>query len=549
MVDMLLIAISGGIYIVPLYAIMQHVSEDSHKARVIASNNIMNALFMTVAAIATMLMFKFKMTIPHIFLSIALINVIAIVQSCRLLPGDLIKSILRLIFQILYRVDIKGIENFHKAGVRVVISPNHTSFLDGLLLAAFLPGRLSFAMYSAYANKWWMKPIGYLVDIFGLDPTNPYVMKTMVKYVKEDKKLVIFPEGRITVTGALMKIYEGPGMIADKADATILPILIEGAQYSHFSRLKGRVNLRWFPKITLTLFEPRKIKVDDALTGRRRRHVVGEELYQIMSTMLFLGKDLDMTLFQSLLEAKQLHGSKHIIAEDIKREPLSYGRLIIGSIVLGRKLAKMTQKGEAVGVLLPNVLATIVTFFGLQAYARVVALLNFSSGSQNVANACIAAQLKIVCTSRAFIDAAKLQNMIKAIEEKQVKIVYLEDLKEQVSVADKLLGMIGAKCPWLMGLKQKPEQASLPAVILFTSGSEGTPKAVVLSSRNLHANKGQLASRVDFTPSDIVLNALPYFSLFWFNRRHHFTPTVWHEGFLLSLSLTLPYYSRTFLRH
>ncbi len=514
MIDMLLIAVCGGIYIVPLYAIMQHVSEDSHKARVIASNNIMNALFMTVAAIATMLMFKYNMTIMQVFLTVGFINLIAVVQSCRLLPGDLIKSILRLVFQLLYRVDVKGLENFHKAGERVVISPNHTSFLDGLLLAAFLPGRLSFAMYSGYAKKWWMKPIGYLVDIFGLDPTNPYIMKAIVKYVKEDKKLVIFPEGRITVTGALMKVYEGPGMIADKADATILPLLIEGAQYSPFSRLKGRVHLRWFPKITLTLFEPRKIKVDESVSGRRRRQLIGEELYQIMSTIFFLGTNLDKTLFKSLLDAKRLHGAKHKIAEDIKREPLTYGRLVLGSIVLGRKLAKMTKPGEVVGLLMPNVLASIVTFFGLQAYSRVVALLNFSSGAQSVSIACVTAQIKLVCTSRAFIEAAKLQAMIKAIEEKNVKILYLEDLKQQIGIFDKLMGIIGAKLPWLIGLRQKAEFANKPAVILFTSGSEGTPKAVVLSSRNLHANKAQLASRVDFTPSDIVLNALPIFHSF-----------------------------------
>ncbi len=514
MIDMFLISVCGGIYVVPLYAIMQHRSADTHKARVIASNNIMNALFMTVAAIITMIMFKLEMTIPHIFLTIALLNLVAVVQSCRLLPGDLIKSILRLVFQLLYRVEVKGIENFHKAGERVVISPNHTSFLDGLLLAAFLPGRLSFAMYSGYAKKWWVRPITYLVDVFGLDPTNPYIMKAIVKYVKEDKKLVIFPEGRITVTGALMKIYEGPGMIADKADATILPILIEGAQYSPFSRLKGRVNLRWFPKITLTLFEPQKIQVSEALSGSKRRHKIGETLYQIMSTVMFLGTDLNITLFQSLLNAKQLHGNKHKIAEDIQRVPLTYQRLVLGSIIMGRKLAKLTQKGEAVGVLLPNALGTIVTFFGLQAYGRVAALLNFSSGAHNVASACVTSQLKIVCTSRKFIEVAKLDNMLKAIQDKNIKIIFLEDMKESISTLDKLFGMIAAKMPLFFGLSQKPEQANKPAVILFTSGSEGTPKAVVLSSRNIHANKGQLASRVDFTPSDIVLNALPIFHSF-----------------------------------
>jgi acyl-[acyl-carrier-protein]-phospholipid O-acyltransferase/long-chain-fatty-acid--[acyl-carrier-protein] ligase len=514
MLDMLLIATSAGIYIVPLYAIMQHEAQSSHKARVIASNNIMNALFMTVAAIATMIMLKLKLTIPQIFLTIGVFNLMVVIQTCRLLPGALVKSILRLILEMVYRVEIIGLENYHKAGNRIVIAPNHTSFLDGLLLAAFLPDKLSFAMYAGYANKWWVKPVTLFVEIFGLEPTNPYILKSIIKYVKEDRKLVIFPEGRITVTGALMKIYEGPGLIADKADALVLPILIDGAQYSPFSRLRGLVRLRWFPKITLTIFEPQQLKVDENIRGRKRRQVMSDKMYQIMSNTMFLGTHLDTTLFQSLIEAKNIHGANHKIIEDIKREPLSYKRLILGSIVLGRKLSLITKKGEAVGLLMPNVVATIVTFFGLQAYLRVCALINFSTGTQNVVIACITARLKIVCTSRVFVETAKLQGMIKALEDNNIQIIYLEDLKKQVNIFNKLHAFFASKLPWAFGLTQKAEFANLPAVILFTSGSEGTPKAVVLSHRNLHANKGQLSSRVDFSPADIVLNALPMFHSF-----------------------------------
>lgn len=514
MIDMFLIAVCGGIYIVPLYAIMQHRAEDSHKARIIASNNIMNALFMTVAAVATMVMLKFKFTIPQIFLTIAIINMVVVVQSCRLLPGSLVKSILRLILQFMYDVDVKGIENFHQAGERVVIAPNHTSFLDGLLLAAFLPGKLSFAMYSGYVNKWWIKPVTLFVEIFPLVPTNPYAMKSIVKYVKEDKKLVIFPEGRITVTGALMKIYEGPGMIADKSDAVILPILIEGAQYTPFSRLRGRVHIRWFPKIRLTVYPGQKYEVPDNLRGRKRRQYIGEKLYETMSSILFLGSNFDTTLFQSLRYAQAIHGANHKIIEDIQRQPLTYRRLILGSIILGKKLANLTKKGEAVGILMPNVNATVVAFFGLQAFSRVAALINFSTGAKNVVLACQTAVINIVCTSRTFIDTAKLQGMIAALQENNVKIIYLEDLKSQVTIFDKLYGMLASQFPRWFGLKPKAGDAQNPAVILFTSGSEGTPKAVVLSSRNIHANKAQLASRVDFSPADIVLNALPIFHSF-----------------------------------
>ncbi len=512
--DVFMIAFCGGIYIVPLYAILQHRSQETHKARVIASNNIMNALFMSAAAIVVMIMLQMNFTIPQIFLTMAFINVIVIVQSCRLLPGALVKSILRMFLQFLYKVEVKGLENYDAAGERVIVVPNHTSFLDGVLLAAFLPGKLSFAMYSGYAKKWWVKPVTLFVEIFAIEPANPFSLKSIIKYVRQDKKMVIFPEGRITVTGALMKIYEGPGMIADKAEGALLPVLIDGAQYTPFSRLKGRVYIKWFPKITLTIFPAERLTVSSELRGRHRRQMIGEQLYQMMANTLFMGNRLDVTLFEGLLQAKTIHGGAHKIVEDINRQPLTYRRLILGSVLLGKKLAKLTREQEAVGLLLPNLSATVVTFFGLLAYRRVVALLNFSTGTHNVVLACHTAKIKTVCTARAFIATARLQGMIDALAEQGIRIVYLEDLRKSISFIDKMLALFASTFPKVSGLLAKNHDANQPAVILFTSGSEGTPKAVVLSSRNIQANKNQMASRVDFSPIDIVLNALPMFHSF-----------------------------------
>ena len=151
----------------------------------------------------------------------------------------------------LYRVELNGAENMPQPGERAVVVVNHVSFLDGLLLAAFLPGKPMFAVHSQVGEAWWIQPVLKLFDAFPVDPTNPMAAKAMVKAVrKAGSTLVIFPEGRITVTGALMKVFDGPGMVADKADAPIVPVRIDGAQFTPFSDLKGKVRLRWFPKIT-----------------------------------------------------------------------------------------------------------------------------------------------------------------------------------------------------------------------------------------------------------------------------------------------------------
>ncbi|NOQ77933.1 MAG: acyl-[ACP]--phospholipid O-acyltransferase, partial [Gammaproteobacteria bacterium] len=166
------------------------------------------------------------------------------------------KQIIRFILQLLFRIEVEGMENYHKAGSRVMIVANHTSLLDAVLLTIFLPNRLTFAINTQMAEKWWVRPFGQIVRLFPMDPVNPLSIKSFIKDLEQDKRAVIFPEGRITVTGTLMKIYDGPGLIALKSGAQVLPVRIDGAQRSIFSRLKGIERRQWFPKIKLTILPP-----------------------------------------------------------------------------------------------------------------------------------------------------------------------------------------------------------------------------------------------------------------------------------------------------
>lgn len=524
LIDLMLIAACGGIYIVPLYAMLQHESNPEHRSRAIASNNILNALFMVAASVATSLMLLMHFSVTYVFLAVAIANFFAAIYVCNLLPEALVRSFLIWIFKTLYRAEVQGIENYHKAGDRVLIVSNHTSYLDAALLAALLPDRLTFAINTHVAQKWWIRLLLKLVNTYSLDPTNPLATKSLIEYLRENHRIVIFPEGRITVTGSLMKIYEGPGLIADKADATLLPIRINGAQFTPLSYLRGKLKIRWFPKITLTILEPRTMDLPPTITGRERRELISEKLYDIMSDTMFYSSDVSETLFQSLLNAAKIHGNNHIILEDIERKPMPYKKLILGSLVLGRAIAKQTRQGEYVGILLPNSIGNVVTFFAMQAYHRVPAMLNFSTGIQNIIAACKTAEIKTVYTSRRFIDMADLKSVIESLVSENIKIIYLEDVRQQIGIFAKLLGKIVSFAPehyyrFVNNLTEEniSQTPNLPSVVLFTSGSEGTPKGVVLSHKNLQSNRYQLTARVDFSPVDKVFNALPMFHSFGLN--------------------------------
>ena len=426
----------------------------------------------------------------------------------------MLKIILRWILTLIFKVEVKGLENYKKAGDRVLIIANHSSFLDPLLLGVFLPGKVTFAINTQIAKRWWLKPFINLTGFFPMDPTHPLSLKNLIHHLRKPSNTVLFPEGRITVTGSLMKVYDGTGMVADKSGATILPVRIEGAQFTHFSRLQNIVRLRFFPKITLQILPPTKVTVAKELRGKNRRHACGLVLTDIMTDMMFTTSHYQQTLFSALIEAKGIHGGKHTVAEDLDRQPLSYNTLITRSIAIGNALTKITKKGENVGIFLPNSTKTLNVVLGLQLHDRVPAMLNYSTGASGMTSACHTAQVNTVLTSRRFIELGKFDQDATQLAE-NLNLVYLEDLGEKISGLDKLQALIQAKTVrfWYPRGQHNPDS---PAVVLFTSGSEGAPKGVVLSHKNILANHKQVAARINFNAQDTVLNFLPMFHSFGF---------------------------------
>ncbi len=519
-VDFLSIGICMGLYTIPLYEFLKKNSKPLFYSHIMTYQFFMSASFV-VTAIITLSFFKFALSVNLLLLLTALLNACVAIYICKILPDKLFRAFFHWLVQTVYRVNVIGIENYYQAGNRLVIVANHTSFLDPLLLAIYLPDKLTFAIDTHTAQKWWIQFFLRLVDTYPVDPSNPMAIKSLIDLVKQDKRCVIFPEGRLTMTGALMKVHEGPGLIADKAQAKLLPVRIDGAQYSHFSRLKGKVRIRFAPKITLTVFPAQSLDNSEEKSARIRRQNISSKLYDLMTEVMFESKNYRQTLFASLLDAKSTHGSRHLIAEDIEKNPVNYRQFILRSFILGGLISKQTKPGEYVGLLLPNMVTTAITFFAMQAYCRIPAMLNYSSGAKSVLTACQTAGIKTVYTSLKFVRMANLDEMIDTLKKGNINIIYLENFRNEVSARHKIVGLFMSFFPRLSYKlinyaenKKSFLDSNSAAVILFTSGSEGTPKGVVLSHQNIQANCSQMNACVDFTSSDKILNALPVFHSF-----------------------------------
>lgn len=426
---------------------------------------------------------------------------------------EFVKFCLRTIFKI-FKVRCNIQFDLADLPPKAVYVSNHVSFLDPIILFAFLPGNPVFALNGHLYRRKFIRFLMKKADILLFNPIEPGDIKNLIAKVDSGRQVVIFAEGRMTENGGLMKIYEAPGLVADKSKAPLIPIWINGPQYGFFSKTKGKLPHRPLPKVKITVGKPRSFKLKDEL--RRQRDHISNEVYQILREMSFeVNYNPNISLFAQLMKTAKVHSKKGLIhrpkfVEDIQRVPNSYKDIIIKSFVLGKYFKRRTLPGEHVALLLPNSIATVCTFFGLSAYDRVPVMLNFSVGAQNMMSMCQTAQVRIVITSLTFIKTAKLENAVEVLKANGFNVIYLESLRKDIGLWEKINAYLRYK------IKRVPHKdgGNKKAVILFTSGSEGAPKAVVLSHANIISNIKQMSSIETINTTDTVFNALPMFHSF-----------------------------------
>ena len=419
----------------------------------------------------------------------------------------MLKILLRAFLKVLFRIELSGDPSAF-INERTLIVANHESFLDGLLIGLMMPVDAVFVVHSQIARRPLFAFMLRFVKHLAVDSTSPLAMKQIVRLVESGQPVVIFPEGRITRTGSLMKVYDGAAFVAAKTGATIVPVRIDGAARSYFGRLAGVYPRKLFPKVSIAIQPRRHIPMPDLPSAKLRRRRSGELMRDILLDMLVATRP-QRTLFDAFLDGQRCFGRNYKLVEDILLREASYGSLLKMALALMRVTGRLTAPGEVVGVLTPSAAPTLGLILALSAGRRIPAMLNYTAGADGLRAACTAGNIRTLIASRGFIEKARLGAVVAQLE--GIHIHYLEELKTALGPFDKLWVLWHLVFPASAALPQQPDD---PALVLFTSGSEGKPKGVVHSHNSLLANVAQIRAVADFTPLDKFMMALPLFHSF-----------------------------------
>lgn len=420
----------------------------------------------------------------------------------------MLKLVLKFLFKVLFRVEVTGADPAKFKNKKTLIAANHVSFLDGALLWLFLPTNVTFMVHTTVLKNPIFRWLLGFVPHRAIDTMNPLGIRAAIKFIEDGIPVGIFPEGRITVTGSLMKVYDGSAFLAAKTGATVIPVRIQGAGRTYFSRLAGVYPRAFFPKLSLHVLEPTTMPMPELPTAKERRRRSGEQMRDLLMDAMVRTRDRT-TLYEAYVHAMSIHGRKRDLTQDVREVEDTYGSLHKSMLGLGRWLERRTQPGERIGVLLANANPTVALTYAASMRGRVFSMMNFSTGTKGLRNQCDVAGITNIFTSRGFLAKSGLTETVNALQ--GVTLHYIEDAQKSLRVVDK--AWVAYRMVFPRGA-QVPVNPADPTAVLFTSGTEGLPKGVVHSHDSLLANVAQVQAMADFTTSDRFFVCLPMFHSF-----------------------------------
>ena len=414
------------------------------------------------------------------------------------------RLIIKYLFCFLYRVRVVGADKVGAVPSGSLFVANHFSYLDIVFVALFLPTRSATILIDTNDTvsklaKLCLKGQKYKIIDFG----DMSECAKIAESLKEGKSFFLFPELKVSNAGGVGKFDLAVGHIIKHSGASVVPVFLDKTQTLEQTPIAHKMHTKRFPAISLHIGDVCELDVS------KKDEDISSDLYEKMIELYFDANYKPEPLFQALHRTSREYGKHTKIVKDITGQEISYHNILLASFILGKKIASISAN-QNVGIFLANSNACLISYFSSLAYSKTPTMLNFTSSQRVLQKVCTIAKIDTIITAKAFVKKAALEDIVSVLQ-KQCRVVYLEDLKQEITLADKLSGIF--KSTFASHFMPKASAEDI-ATILFTSGTEGDPKGVALSHSNLHANMMQCKGLLSFTREDVFFNALPMFHCF-----------------------------------
>ncbi|MBP6986482.1 MAG: MFS transporter, partial [Alphaproteobacteria bacterium] len=525
-IALFIIGLSSGLFIVPLNANLQYMAGIHEKGRLIATANVFSMTAVLCASIVLPLLHDvLSFRSDMIFMLMGLTTIIVTALAARSLPLILLRFGLWVITHSLYKINVRGAHHLPEKGAALLVC-NHLSYVDGFLVGGAMKRHVQFMLFDQIYHIKFLEPFFKLMKVIPVY-RGRNVRKTfdMARAALEKGELVcIFAEGAITRNGQILGFKKGLEKITEGLNVPIIPVNLDNAWGSIFSYDRGK----FFFKRPKTFPYPVTVNFGKPMPSFTTKEVVRQEVKELEVESFACRDTIQTVLPVRLIKAAKAVFWKHCMTDSTGAK-LRYGEVVIYAIALARKIRQLSPGPEMIGIMLPTSVGGALVNLAVAFSGRVSVNLNYTIGLEALNSSIKQADLKVILTSRLFLEKAKI--------EKNDKMIFMEDLRSTITTKDRILALLTAFLPASQILNMLSDNQVEPnsvATVLFSSGSSGDPKGVMLSHKNILANIEGIGQILPAEDSDKLLAALPFFHSFGY------TVQLW---FALIKNMTVVYHT------
>jgi acyl-[acyl-carrier-protein]-phospholipid O-acyltransferase/long-chain-fatty-acid--[acyl-carrier-protein] ligase len=505
-VALAMVGVSSGLFVVPLYAYMQQRSGSQEKGRVVAANNFYQTVAMLLAS-GALLAFQARLGAANVVLAAGILTVVATAYILTVVPEFFVRFSFWLLTHTLFRIRILGPENVPFRGPALLVA-NHMSHVDGFLIGASVQRFIRFMVWKPYYD---LKPLRWFFRLTKSIPVATHGPRDMAQSIRAARGelagghvVCIFAEGAISRTGNMLPFKHGMEKIVERLDVPIIPVHLDRLWGSMFSFERGRFFWKWPRRIPYPVTVSFGAPMPSCSTAHEVRQAVQELSAEAVERRQAPADHLGLRLVRN---ARRLW-SRFVMADSSGRE-LTWGRLLTAGVLVSGWVRRTSLPDEMIGVVLPPSVGGALVNVGITLAGRVPVNLNFTAGREAMAAAVERCRIRTIVSSKLFLAKARLEPMDG--------MVYLEDLLAGFGKWARLRALLGARfAPARFLAKPAPL-----ATVIFSSGSTGEPKGVMLSHRNVIANIEGMAQVFWIGEGDRLAGVLPFFHSFGY------TVTIW----------------------